>query len=88
MQTAGPTTRRGEQLGPILRGDLRGAAEAWCILQAFDALRQIALEPRRTVASLSRTMAAIWGTLSRCSTARRTICARVRSRGALVVRYR
>jgi hypothetical protein len=45
MPTARPTTHRGQQLGPIRRGDLRGAARAWRILSAFDALRQIAFEP-------------------------------------------
>ena len=42
----------------------------------------------RTVWSSSRTMAAMAGAVKRCSPAKRTMCARVRSRTSLVVRYR
>jgi hypothetical protein len=46
------------------------------------------LSQRSTVASLARTVVAMWDTLSPCSAASTTICARVRTRGGGVVRDR
>jgi hypothetical protein len=45
VPAAWPPTHRGQQCGPIRRGELRWASRAGGVLQAFDALCQLALEP-------------------------------------------